>query len=264
MTPNILDGMKFPFAVNDYVWFDIQAFDGRQAEDAVAARAEEYGLPEVLHDDTEPKNLPMPFEKFAVVRRTRVGSVLVTTYERNDNVLTVIPRAKQTEQICLLEHHGSVPPPNLRFNMDAGLKASVLGKAAMTSKGTHIKTEDDLIHDFIYGVRYVYWAVLLQMVADKTPVLAYTPIPNPANDKRIRKGKKPLFEWKIIDVTAKRVMPESSTPTGRTHASPRRHVRRGHQRKLPNGTTIWIKQMMVGKIEFGYIHHSYTTQGEPQ
>jgi hypothetical protein len=41
-------------------------------------------------------------------------------------------------------------------------------------------------------------------------------------------------------------------------------VRRGHQRKLPNGTTIWIKQMMVGKIEFGYIHHSYTTQGEPQ
>ena len=201
----------------------------------------------------------MPFEKFAVVRRVRAGGVLVTTFERSDNVLTVAPRARQTEQICLIEHHGSVPPPNLRFNMDQTLKANVLAKAAVASNGAHIKTEDDLIHDFIYGARYIYWAVLLQMVADKTPMQAYTPLPNPANDKRIRKGKKPLFEWRVIDITAQHVAADNAAPTGRTHASPRRHVRRGHQRKLSNGTTIWIKQMMVGKIEFGYVHHSYTT-----
>ena len=262
MTPNILDGMQFPFDVNKYVWFDIQAFDGKQAEDAVAGRAKEYGLPEVLHGDTEPKDLPMPFEKFAVVRRLRAGGVLVTTFDRNENVLTIIPRASRAAQICVLEHHGSVPPPNLRFNMDTTLKANILAKVALASKGAHIKTEDDLIHDFIYGARYIYWAVLLQMVADKIPMLAYTPIASHANDKRIRKGKKPIFEWKVIDVTAKHVTPDNAAPIGRTHASPRRHVRRGHQRKLSNGTTIWIKQMMVGKIEFGYIHHSYTSQGD--
>lgn len=256
MTPNILDGMKFPFDVNSYVWFDVEAFDGGQTEWETGKRAQAHHLPEPMNDDWQPKDLLMPFEKFAVVRRTRSGAVLVTTYERKDNTLIMIPRASRAEELCRFEHHGDRPPPNLLFQMDPGLKERVLSKAATSSNGL-IKTEEDLTNDFINGSRFLYWAVLLTLVVDKTMTKAYEPRAHPANEKRIRKGKKPIFEWKVIDVTAKHVVPESSAPTGRSHASPRRHIRRGHQRRLKSGKVVWVNQMWVGKIEFGYIHHSY-------
>jgi hypothetical protein len=257
MTPNILDGMKFPFDVNSYVWFDVDAFDGGQTEREVAARAAEHHLPEPMHDAWLPKDLLMPFEKFAVVRRTRIGAVLVTTYERKENVLIMTPRASRASEICRFEHHGDRPPPNLLFEMDPALKARILSRAAASPNGGHIKTEEDLTKDFVNGARFLYWAVLLNLIVDKNMTMAYEPKAHPTNEKRIRKGKKPIFEWKVIDVTAKHVVPESSAPTGRSHASPRRHIRRGHQRRLKSGKVVWINQMWVGRIEFGYIHHSY-------
>ena len=86
---------------------------------------------------------------------------------------------------------------------------------------------------------------------------AYKPIASETNNKRIRKGKQPLFEWKVIDVTAK---PEDHdiVATGNGRNSPRQHKRRGHFRQYRDGRRSWIPEALVGKIEFGYIYHSYT------
>lgn len=269
MTPNILEGMKCPFKVVDYVWFDIQDFDGAQAERDVEEAANKLGLPELLHNDYPPKDMPMPFEKIAIVRRTKAGLVLVVTYERTDNVMLVTLRTAKGPYLAWFRHHGDIvpPAPNLEFDMD-----EVLGPKMMKSilndpdvKARGLKDEDSVIQDFITGVRHVYLAMLIMLMERKHRVTAYTPIPNPTNEKRIRKGKRPIFEWKVIDVTAAQAQPEGHAPTGKTHASPRRHVRRGHQRRYKNGKVVWIREMMVGKIEFGYIHHSYTsnlTKGE--
>ena len=85
----------------------------------------------------------------------------------------------------------------------------------------------------------------------------YKPIASPSNSKRIRKGKHPLFEWKVIDVTAR---PEDHdiVATGNGRNSPRQHKRRGHFRQYKDGRRTWIPEALVGKIEFGYIYHSYT------
>jgi len=65
----------------------------------------------------------------------------------------------------------------------------------------------------------------------------YMSIPTPrdieVNEKKMRKGKKPLIEFRLISVTAqKRDLP--SIPQG-THASPRQHWRRGHWRTYKSG-----------------------------
>jgi hypothetical protein len=266
MTPNILDAMKFPFNVGDYTWIDLQEFDKTADAEDVQSKATELNLPELLHDNFLPKELPMPFEKFGVAHKTKKGVVLATTYERVDNTLTVTLRIAARPFLCWFRHHGDIrpPTPNLEFDMEETASAKLMDavKNHPSAVAAGIRTEEDVMHDLIDGVRNLYLKVLINMMeaTPTTPLSAYTPVPNPANEKRVRKGKRPIFEWKVIDVTAKRTIPTGAT--GKTHASPRRHKRRGHMRKYKNGKTVWIKEMMVGKIEFGYIHHSYTTASQ--
>lgn len=265
MTPNILEAMKFPFNVGDYTWFDLQSFDGPEEEHATMERAKAMGLPEVLHDDYLPKDLPMPFEKLALARRTKKGTVLATTYERIGNDMLVTLRISARKFVCWFRHHGDIEPPalNLEHQMDDDLYAKMGDALKMSPEAiaAGVDSPEKVLTDFKNGIKLLYWHMLLSMMNKQATASAYTPVPNPANERRIRKGKRPIFEWKVIDVSAKRVLP--SGPTGKTHASPRRHKRRGHLRTYKNGKTVWIKEMMVGKIEFGYIHHSYTKGETP-
>lgn len=48
----------------------------------------------------------------------------------------------------------------------------------------------------------------------------------------------------------------TSTGSGKSHASPRLHWRRGHIRRYPNKTT-WIEAMLVGKSDNGVVVHDY-------
>jgi hypothetical protein len=87
----------------------------------------------------------------------------------------------------------------------------------------------------------------------------YKALPSASNSKRIRRNKQPLFEWKVIDVTAKPAT-HDIVATGNGRNSPRQHKRRGHFRQYKDGHRSWIPESLVGKIEFGYIYHSYTTE----
>jgi len=267
MTPNILEAMKW-FAPDlmgspqayEFTWVDLGPRDIRDYTEA-KRKIETGEVPEVMLSQTPPKELPMPFEMLGVVAThmtaTKIETPIAFTYHRSDNDLQVIMRHPTRKQL-IMTHKGDLSGSG---GKDLWYDGDIL-EASLRSPKFKGLAEADVVREYMDIARKTYAMLFVELTGKKTTLKTYTPLSNPANDKRIRKGKKPLFEWKVIDVTAKHVMPESSTPTGRTHASPRRHVRRGHQRKLPNGTTIWIKQMMVGKIEFGYIHHSYTTQGE--
>jgi hypothetical protein len=75
------------------------------------------------------------------------------------------------------------------------------------------------------------------------------------NAKRIRKGKKPLLEFRMITIDgSKSGLP--STPHG-THASPRLHWRRGHWRNIKTGKKVWIDPMLVGDEKNGKIIKDY-------
>lgn len=76
------------------------------------------------------------------------------------------------------------------------------------------------------------------------------------NDKRIRKGKLPLYEVKelVINVADKH---GNLTVAGAGSYSPKRqHLRRGHIRRLEKGN-IWVNSCIVGSAELGVINKTY-------
>jgi hypothetical protein len=267
MTPNILEVLNWDTRLREYTWFDLGEYtQPRHAavQDAMRKQQQAGTLVLPLYSEFLPEDLPMPFDMFGTVMMLPGGEsrlmIIAVTFDRKGNDLRVIiwHPVGGTKLILLQVGAKSAKrdgTPDLVYDGD------MLDKIRKTStyKG---RSDEHIVGVFSEQVREIYWLLMMDVLERKKSMPSYKPLPNPTNDKRIRKGKKPLFEWKVIDVTAKHVVPESSAPTGRKQASPRRHVRRGHQRTLTNGKKIWIKQMMVGKIEFGYIHHSYTTQGE--
>ena len=80
--------------------------------------------------------------------------------------------------------------------------------------------------------------------------------PSPrVNRKRLKKGKRPLFEYKILEVKSQKGT-TGNPGLGGTHASPRMHVRRGHIRRLPS-KQVWVQPCVVGNQCNGSIKKDY-------
>jgi hypothetical protein len=89
---------------------------------------------------------------------------------------------------------------------------------------------------------------------------AYISTPTPreieVNQKKLRKGKTPLIEFRLISITGKEQPNTPSTPHGE-HASPRQHWRRGHWRAYKSGKRTWVAPMLVGDETNGKIIKDY-------
>ncbi len=88
------------------------------------------------------------------------------------------------------------------------------------------------------------------------------PAPEKLNRKRAKKGRVPLFEYKVLDIVADVLHQpkESSHAQHRSvghHASPRMHTRRGHVRKLASGKATWVRNAIIGKPGRGQILKQY-------
>lgn len=88
------------------------------------------------------------------------------------------------------------------------------------------------------------------------PVESYIPVvrDDAASKKRVRKGKAPLYEWRTVVVGGPKTVLE---PQGGTHAPPRLHDRRGHQRRLRSGKVVWVRPCKVGNAARGMVFHDY-------
>ncbi len=265
MTPNILEAMKwFPTDLKntppsyDFTWIDLGVMDNAKYN-AVMAKFNNGETPIVFYSPTPPQEIPMPFDKLGVVVKALNAAgdeetMLAVTFHLLDNDMQAIFRHPSGRELILTHVGGRSVKGELDLWYDGELLESL--KLAPKYLG---KTAAEIVEDFIDLARRTYAQMYVALMDSVKPTPMYAAKPNPVNAKRIRKGKKPLFEWKVIDVTAKHTASQSQEATKRSHASPRRHIRRGHQRKLASGKVVWVKQMWVGKIEFGYIHHSYTT-----
>jgi hypothetical protein len=78
---------------------------------------------------------------------------------------------------------------------------------------------------------------------------------SPANAKRIKAGKLPIYETKMLVVDTN-YTPSGKTREGGSHASPRQHLRRGHIRRLQCGN-IWVNSCVVGDPSKGRIDKQY-------
>lgn len=262
MTPNILTVMGWFKESSEFMWFDLGSVESKRYE-ALVKRVAQGDIPLVLHSPTLPKDLPMPFEQMgvtAVFYDTQKRPMLTAvTFDRSGNDLQVIFRHPAIDRL-VLTHVGD---KSLLHTQDLWYDGTALARLVKLDPFKDTPNPELAVVEFYTDVaRNMYAGVYIELVQKKTKLPSYHATPSPTNAKRLAKGKKPLFEWKVIDITANHVLPENSAPTGRTHASPRRHVRRGHMRQYKSGKVAWVKQTMVGRIEFGYIHHSYTS--EPQ
>lgn len=78
------------------------------------------------------------------------------------------------------------------------------------------------------------------------------------NRRRVRKGKRPLYEYRVltIDITTTRKVGSSVEESGR--ASPRQHLRRGHIRRMGD-KVVWVNASLVGN--HGRIEKAYRIKG---
>lgn len=266
MTPNILEVMKWFPESSEFMWFDLGFVDAARFH-AVTNTFNEGGIPVLLNSNVLPDEIPMPFEEIGIVMTMGVNDkpmLSAVTLARFDNTMQVVHRHPDGTKLVLTQ----VGERSMQARQGAIVEDlwydGELFDRLLTRKPYKDKKnpEEEIVNTYSDIARRSYAMMYIELVNNKSKAPAYKAFPNPANDKRVAKGKKPLFEWRVIDVTANHILPEGGVSIARKHASPRRHVRRGHLRQYKSGKSLWIKQMMVGKIEFGYIHHSYTAQGE--
>ena len=81
------------------------------------------------------------------------------------------------------------------------------------------------------------------------------PVDPRKNAKRIKAGKLPIYETRILTIEAGK-QGQGGTGQGGSHASPRQHLRRGHIRRLAD-KNIWVNACVVGKAETGVIDKQY-------
>jgi len=264
MTENILESFSLKFDhgnPDDYTWIDLGNFDNlaQEEEDRLADK-----FPCLFTN--RPDELFLPFEKIGFVRKVggSKGNALSITVERVGDELLGVLRGKAGDIAEILH----VSPDELRvritdkFHIENYLKTmeEEEKKQRIEAHGS-IEQYLGVVWKCMINTQYLeYMRVSVDM---RETITAYTALPSASNAKRLRRNKKPIYTWTVIDVTAQPEK-EEIVATGNGHASPRRHRRRGHFRQYLNGRRTWVNEMMVGKIEFGYAQHSYTAHSKKE
>jgi hypothetical protein len=78
------------------------------------------------------------------------------------------------------------------------------------------------------------------------------------NARRIRDGKLPIYETKILTVDVPNTAGKTSRGDIGERTGPREHLRRGHIRRINGGSrNIWVNSCVVGHRELGRIDKTY-------
>jgi len=262
MTPNVADAAaRVPFDAAQYTWVDMHDTPDIPGEE-LRTRLRALG-----HDpDTKCnfRSMTLPFEEFAFIwpafQVPMVDPVL--TIRRTPEKLTIYFWQKawhqSTATITLTPHPDQPDADNLNISYDRKkyvIKSTVpLDMSGETKTFTHT---DELTY-YANGLIQLFTRYMTCLCAGVYGERreTYRCTANPANPKRIRKGKTPLYDWKTIVVeTVRKVAPAQ----GGTHASPRQHDVRGHWVR-GKAKTYWRKAHKRGDPSKGVIFHDYVTE----
>ena len=254
MTPNIIKAVKDVYTEGDpmdYTWVDLGKFD--HMDDITYNKVMNN-----LHDlfDSDPSDVMLPFESMGIVRQSDKSVLSITIDRTKDSVIGIL-RTKHGDVGSVMSNGKE---QFVKLNESLGSPEDyileVFGKDHKLN-GNDPKREIFLQWSSMINHQYAEYMRKAMDIHERTRV--YKALPSASNSKRIRRNKQPLFEWKVIDVTAKPAT-HDIVATGNGRNSPRQHKRRGHFRQYKDGRRAWIAESLVGKIEFGYIYHSYTTE----
>ncbi len=118
--------------------------------------------------------------------------------------------------------------------------------------------EDDINRGEIHGITIDTKALLelLEALSCRNVTTANYQDASPVNEKRIKVGKMPFYETKMLVVDTRSCTIGKHGNGCGTHQSPRQHLRRGHIRRLTSGN-FWVNSCVVGSGDKGHIEKRY-------
>jgi len=242
MTPNVqIAVMLHPDKAADYKWFDI----GNMKEN------KDFGHDEVAALLSQ----PVPFDNFGIAGVDLDGvpyAVLVnkgatgSEYEGALLLNSAIFRRNSTRPKQYVPGFWLRPQ---MFGTDAGLQISFVNPKDAQSQ---FVVEASKVGALILAL------FLEEIHQPNVQYKMYTATPKTNNAKRIRQGKKPLFDWHTVLIEPPR---QKLPDQGGTHASPRLHDVRGHWVNR-NGKRYWRKAHQRGDASLGVVFHDYKLKEE--
>lgn len=236
MTPLIAKmAATVPDVAADLVWFDIHEAWNRTRE----MYTHEKSMSALQN--------PLPFPKCAVVAEDSNGdSFLVAAAEAArptdpDSIGLLINTVVMQEGLP----RQAVPffcNPKEKLDGEEGLTIYFLDKKYDASAKALQSAQASL-------VALSFW--LNRLNAEAMP--AYTPTARAGHAKRLRQGKKPMFDWHTVTIEPKSAKGEA---LGGTHASPRLHDVRGHW-VTRNGKKFWRRSHQRGDASLGIVFKDY-------
>lgn len=243
-----------PFNPVEYVWIDF-ASGPLPTEEQSEEITRRLGALSYTYD-TSIADWPLPFEKTCVLlpivlrgETTPRGAVIMTIERSNKDDLNAVVWGK---------NKGEKVGPSLELIARGTLNKEFAVAVDPDFMKSVNKTREQCAD---YGVKVfrTAWRRLmgLAVLNEKAAAVAACTEYAILNAKRLRKGKRPFFEWTTVEIKPRAAAPESQ---GGTHASPKPHMRRGHVRRLKSGKVVAIKEMIVNKHKMpaeGFVFHDY-------
>lgn len=242
MAPNVQAAiLLYPERAADYKWFDVGVIpDGRS----------------FTHEEVA--NLlmqPLPFDLLGMAGEDLDGfsfATLVTKGAVGSEYEGALLLESAVLHLNTTEPRRYVPKFWLRpqtFGSAEGLEISFVNpKDAISSRAM----EGSKISSMVL-------ALFLEKIHQaNTPYKMYTATARTSNAKRIRQGKKPMFDWHTVVIEPPR---QKLPDQGGTHAPPRLHDVRGHWVNR-NGKRFWRKAHQRGDASLGVVFHDYKLKGE--
>lgn len=260
-----------PVSPIEYVWFDTTTESGFTEnyrewfkQNAESMRERNYHVSE----------LPLPFEKLGMIITAKnitntISQIVPVLVERKGSYLYIHQYMRGVKDpSVLIEIHGELfaetekhraVDTKIHFN-DKFLEA--VGQTKATE--SEIRTQERLIELIYFRLFALCYGIPSQGSSVQGYKLNCTPRQLQVNVKKRIKGKAQLFEWKTVEINVN-PEPKEYVAQGGTHASPKPHDRRGHQRRYKNGKVVFVKSSTVNKHKIetdGFIQHDYKVIGD--
>lgn len=233
MTPLILKAVNFfPELAADYKWFDIADVD--------------HGIMYTHQENMDGIKNPLPFDKCAIAGIDLDGQTYAVLVSRQADGMLLVHGANTLANTN-----------NLQIQIDPVFRIDPMEETAVED-GITILYEDKRFEDNerakqVTTISVVIINTFLRSLDRQLIREVYTPIPSKNHAKRIRQGKKPLFDWHTVTIEPPKPKAEAQ---GGTHASPRLHDVRGHWVKRGD-KRYWRKAHQRGDASLGVVFHDY-------
>ena len=239
-----------PFSPVDYVWFDFT--DYQKHRDFLNDHLAGKSLNEFVKDGLI-ENLPMPFDRMACALPVKIQKsddlkIMVVTASR-------VVHADQPSELLFCTW-GSDKEPNTKLQYQNNIfgKFSLDISEELNQKFKEENRDPIEVHKTLASL--IIWMIIATTQPFSINRTAYKCTANPKNPSRAKRGKRPLFEWETVVIKPH----EPRVSLGGTHASPKPHDRRGHQRRYKSGKVVYVRPHTINKHKIpteGFIHHDY-------